>query len=543
MALKFFLVVCLLLNGIVSADKLFHSGSVYCEKVSCKFKESVLDKEKATAYGTFNDTLLVTGWGILDIVAGTSLQHGQTNTDIMFAAGFIEGVFTAKQMEYNYANLVPAMGIGNPLLEKLRTWFVEQQNWTNMMIKKHSEDPFWRHVSYVNAQLDGLFAGYKSVQKNSTNALDMFALKFLNGVGDVIDLRYALSPSSFPDWMSLTREQAQHKFYTSGHCSALIKVLPAYENIFMSHSSWFAYSATDRIYKHYFFNVKDEATVAKKMSFSSYAGYLESLDDFYLMESGLVMLQTTNNVFNKKLYNRVKPQSLLAWQRVRVANMMSHTGKDWTTILASFNSGTYNNQYMVIDLKQIKLGTVIADNALWVAEQIPGLVVADDLTPILRAGYFASYNVPFFEEIYNMSGYPDMAKKHGSDFTYQLAPRAKIFRRDQAKVKDLATMKAIMRYNDYKNDPYSEGSPWGAICSRGDLDPTDPVDDGCYDTKVTDYDMAKQFQADAISGPTLGTNLPVFAWPKGPSGSPHKGLPDIYNFPFMRMQPRFGGNK
>ena len=48
--------------------------------------------------------------------------------------------------------------------------------------------------------------------------------------------------------------------------------------------------------------------------------------------------------------------------------------------------GTYNNQYMVIDLKQIELNSVVKDNALWVVEQIPGLSVADDLTPILRKG-------------------------------------------------------------------------------------------------------------------------------------------------------------
>lgn len=33
------------------------------------------------------------------------------------------------------------------------------------------------------------------------------------------------------------------------------------------------------------------------------------------------------------------------------------------------------------------------------------------------------------------------------DFSYELAPRAKIFRRDQGKVINLESMKYIMRYN------------------------------------------------------------------------------------------------
>ncbi len=44
------------------------------------------------------------------------------------------------------------------------------------------------------------------------------------------------------------------------------------------------------------------------MSFSSYPGFLESLDDFYIMGNGLVMLQTTNSIFNTSLYQFVKPQ-------------------------------------------------------------------------------------------------------------------------------------------------------------------------------------------------------------------------------------------
>ena len=48
--------------------------------------------------------------------------------------------------------------------------------------------------------------------------------------------------------------------------------------------------------------------------------------------------------------------------------------------------GTYNNQYMVIDLKRIRLSERISDGALWVVEQIPGLVEGGDQTDILRTG-------------------------------------------------------------------------------------------------------------------------------------------------------------
>jgi len=66
---------------------------------------------------------------------------------------------------------------------------------------------------------------------------------------------------------------------------------------------------------------------------------------------------------------------------------------------------------------------------------------------LLVVGYWPSYNVPFYPVIYNMSGYLDMANIFGSHVSYELAPRAKIFRRDQGTVVDMKTMQAIMRYN------------------------------------------------------------------------------------------------
>ena len=53
-------------------------------------------------------------------------------------------------------------------------------------------------------------------------------------------------------------------------------------------------------------------------------------------------------------------------------------------------------------------------------------------------------------------------------------------------VVDMDSMMYIMRYNDYKNDPYSLGNPMNAICSRGDLR-NPPGAGGCFDTKVSMY--------------------------------------------------------
>ena len=57
-----------------------------------------------------------------------------------------------------------------------------------------------------------------------------------------------------------------------------------------------------------------------------------------------------------------------------------------------------------------------------------------DQTDILREGYWASYNVPFYEDIYYRSGYAAAEEKTGAN-VYQLGPRPKIFRRDQSNVR------------------------------------------------------------------------------------------------------------
>lgn len=62
------------------------------------------------------------------------------------------------------------------------------------------------------------------------------------------------------------------------------------------------------------------------------------------------------------------------------------------------------------------------------------------MTQELAYGYWPSYNVPYFAEVYRRTGYSDVGAHFGAQgeayrkaalgTDYQLSPRAKIFRRD-----------------------------------------------------------------------------------------------------------------
>ena len=70
-------------------------------------------------------------------------------------------------------------------------------------------------------------------------------------------------------------------------------------------------------------------------------------------------------------------------------------------------------------------------------------VKSGDQSVVLEAGYWPSYNIPFYEDVFDMMGYSTAVKAHGTEFSYELCPRAKIFRRDQGKACTLS-LKSFM---------------------------------------------------------------------------------------------------
>ena len=54
----------------------------------------------------------------------------------------------------------------------------------------------------------------------------------------------------------------------------------------------------------------------------------------------------------------IVPTSVFEWLRNVVANRLASNGQNWTEIFSQYNSGTYNNQFGILDYKQFKKGQV-----------------------------------------------------------------------------------------------------------------------------------------------------------------------------------------
>ncbi|XP_041349261.1 putative phospholipase B-like 2 [Gigantopelta aegis] len=258
-------------------------------------------------------------------------------------------------------------------------------------------------------------------------------------------------------------------------------------------------------------------------------------------------METTIPVYNDHLWKFVKPRGIVMEPvRAWTANRLADNGQQWVQTFARYNSGTYNNEWMVIDYKLFQPGSKeLKPGLLTIIEQLPGYVTYADVTDVLqKQGYWASYNLPYFPDVYNMSGLPAKFDNFGDHFSHDNCPRAKIIKRDQSKITGRKSLYEFMRYNDYLNDPLSKckfctpaQNADYAISARNDLNPhngTYPIQIlehmmfGATDVKMTSHAAINWLQMEAVSGPTYDP-LPPFQWSKH-DNKRHFGHPDLFHF-------------
>eukprot|EP01029_Cantina_marsupialis_P005884 TRINITY_DN1637_c0_g3_i1.p1 TRINITY_DN1637_c0_g3~~TRINITY_DN1637_c0_g3_i1.p1 ORF type:complete len:549 (-),score=179.19 TRINITY_DN1637_c0_g3_i1:591-2237(-) len=494
--------------------------------------------EDAIAFGKCSNTTLFTeGWNRFHVKA-----NGAFDANTQFRAiGYADSFCFHREVKTHMNNVVwwfeQHYVPGGVFPKELYTWLENNYDWIVKMVDNNKHDAYWRNIGYVLAQFEGFVQGYQAHAPPSAK-MTRAQLWFYQSLGDLLDLVAAIHPEARMNLKTMTPDEVMEAHFARDHCSGLTRLTDNNKELFFSQVAWFALSTMGRVYKQIEWNTQD--TKAQKISFSSYPGFVFSFDDFMISDQGLAHLETTNEVFKTELYDLLHPETALTWMRNRAAIQMADNGKDWTDIFAKHNSGSYNNQWQVVDYKKFSPGQPLKEGAFWVLEQIPGYTKAEDLTSLLESQrYFPSYNIPYFKEVFDRSGYPGAMKKSGDFWSYDKCPRANIFRRDAVKVNTMEEMKKMMRYNDYKNDPLTLGDPGNTIASRYDLKPKGMQRRECFgamDGKITSYADIKKMEAHTISSPTYDQQ-PVFSWKTTQPDYkpiPHEGLPDTWNFPWMK---------
>lgn len=447
----------------------------------------------------------------------------------------------------------------------------------------HYTSEFWMSIKSSLEQLRGLVDGFKSSacapQVSQVESIENWSVEDLLPNGDIsllkvlfvqawgdlytIETKFALTGILNRTHSTKGQEFNSRIYYPHSEvpvdlrCSSFFKLLPDFSDIIFGHTSWSSFSAMGpRTFKHMelpvALNVTHFVSELRHVHFSASPGLLASLDDFYVVHSPstkLVVIETTNDLYNPALFELVTPRSCLCWARAIAANAIAISSPSWASAFSFHASGTYTNQWQILDLNLFVPGFAPPPNTFVIAEEIPGKVGVQDATTFLVSeGYWASYNIPWIEDISKKSGNEAACNLWAAvgnfDSCWESAPRANIFRERQAGIATVSDMRSLMQFNDWQNDPLSEGRPGKSISSRRDLEPD--VDDvypsGGVDSKISTVTLVLQQGGPIIDvrmGPTYDQQ-PVFCWSTLRSNETfsHEGQPDCFEYPWVTLVPQ-----
>jgi len=98
-----------------------------------------------------------------------------------------------------------------------------------------------------------------------------------------------------------------------------------------------------RIVKNISLNLKNPLIRSKRSIFTSRPGDLNSKDDFWLLDNGVSIMETSLSTYNSTLFQKIRQASLPVWIRILLANRLSSSFEEWRTYFSLNNGGTHNN--------------------------------------------------------------------------------------------------------------------------------------------------------------------------------------------------------
>ncbi|KAK8888025.1 hypothetical protein M9Y10_039085 [Tritrichomonas musculus] len=480
-------------------------------------------------WAEWSDTLNSTGWYHLNLRG----REGVNGRKMGFCAGYLEGKLTHTRIYQSTMLFFDQTNVGRKHAERVKNygysrldeWYTIHLKWLKESIDAYQDSKYWRQIDLIYSLFMGLYTGYNETAppNEALTLMDMFVMV---AMGDSLELLASW------EWIPRNSEILQR-------CTGLIKMSPKKDDIYFAHDSWTSYTCLHSILKKYYFPIPEFSS--PQVFLTTEIGLLSSPDDFFINGAGLMVFETTFTLQNRTLYtDYCRPKLVLNWMRTLLAMFTATNVTEWEDQFLNYNSGTYNNDYFVVDTKQLRRREKDRPmkDLIHVIAQLPGPQrwIEDITERLYRDTYIGSFNVPTSKAA---SDYMEFWRAYGvsSGFcNYTECCRYKIIKRESPRLKDFDTFRHFMRYSDFDRDIYSiyDGyrNPSCSISARGDLSRT-PSMHGGINTKATKASAVfTKMHLWAINSPST-EQYPPIDWSKPPLNVyKHDGLIDVWDFPW-----------
>lgn len=235
---------------------------------------------------------------------------------------------------------------GGRLPAFMHAFVAAQDQWMAGMVAAaaaptHADHAYWQQAGVLLQHVRGLADGYRAAAPPSRQ-LDNEQIYMLTLAGDLEDLVHLNHSTAAAQ--RLVRARARPPSQPHMDCSGLVKIAADGSDLFVGHTTFNDFQYMLRVFKHYEFRGPPALqTAASTASFSARPADLNSKDDFYLLSSGLVVIETSLTVFNTSLYTQLASETVPSWLRGQIANRLATGSQEWCSVFSRFNSGTHNN--------------------------------------------------------------------------------------------------------------------------------------------------------------------------------------------------------
>jgi hypothetical protein len=577
----------------VETDRMYGYYNLEKNELKITEEEKLDERQNLVATGVYQRTRHETGWDKMNI----KTFAGANPLIQCWIAGFMEGVLSSDEIWYYYQNIHVFFRRKPHLIDELKNFYSTIDAKLKMVINteafqklkdldSENQTQHWAYITCLHSQIEGLHEGYNSIA-DPDKQLTLSDFYFINSEGNFNDLKTFLEINKMdikPDSKFDTKEnlkgvygtddieQIWKKLIRKGHCSALVKLVNQPDGTFdmiSGHNTWSEYCEMMRTLKlmEWAFEGEEKNQILgmkpRSINYSSYPGVLFSGDDFYEIDSKLVILQTTLSTLDKFLYKNVIDVNkyIPEFMRIMITNFISETGSDWANNYKSYHNHLYITQWVVLDYKVLEqinkertsnnfLKKTKYKGLVNLVEEIPGSILSRDITDIvLRDTYFGSFNLSYFKKHQKILGLKNFAHRDFTSKSYN--PRYYILHKLQKNVKNLIDFSHLIQYNgfrkkreDFPNDP-SYTDPGNGISARNDINDSSKSYQGGIDFKIVNSELVNNLSFYAYGGPTYdkNPNLTPFdfeALSKTSFNKFHQGIPKLWNFkPFIYSKKDF----